>query len=174
MLWFIAGGTVAVVLIFAFPAIKATLHHAERATVVQAGKLKQKLSRAPHVATTTTARGPHFDFYQLLAHPTQILTSTETREVATAPSTKPVAQPGSYVLQVASFRDAHDAQALKAQLALWGVPAVVQPVTVQGETWHRVRVGPVTDLAKLNALRDKLSAHKLSPLLIRLNGQPSS
>lgn len=166
-LWFVAGGIVAAVIMFAFPAIKGALRHAEKSTVAHAGRLKDKLTRTPPGATASGS-GPHFDFYQLLAHPTQILTSGESSEVATPPASNPVAVPGSYILQVASFRDARDAEALKAQLALWGVQAQVQPVDVQGETWHRVRVGPIADLHRLNALRGKLAAHKLQPMVIRV------
>jgi len=165
LLWFIAGGIVAVVLLVAFPSIKDALKHAEQSTVEHAGNLKDRITKSKP-GTAATAGGPHFDFYQLLSHPTQILTSHESSEVATPPSSGPVSQPGSYVLQVASFRNGHDAQALKAQLALWGVNAKVQSVDVQGETWHRVRVGPVSDLKKLNALRDKLAAHQLHALVI--------
>lgn len=166
-LWFIAGGVVAVVLMIAFPAIKNAFRHAEKSTIEHASRLKTKLTRTPSGAPATTP-GPHFDFYQLLAHPTQILTSGESSEVATPPASRPVAQPGSYVLQVASFRDAQDAEALKAQLALWGVRAEVQSVSVQGETWHRVRVGPITDLRKLNSVRSTLASHKLQPMVIRV------
>jgi len=165
LLWFIAGGIVAVVLIIAFPSIKDALKSAEKSTVQHAGALKKRLTRQK-AGSAATSGGPHFDFYRLLSHPTQILTSHESREVATPPPSRPVSQPGSYVLQVASFRNGHDARALKAQLALWGIRAEVQSVNVQGETWHRVRIGPVSDLKTLNSLRDRLASHKLHALVI--------
>lgn len=161
--WFVAGGLVAVVLIYAVPMFRGSLRHAEDSTLRHAKTLGEKITSAPAGAT-----GGHFDFYQLLSHPTQILTSSESKEVRQSGETGPVAQPGAYILQVASFRDQKDAQALKAQLALWGIAADVQLVQVQGETWHRVRVGPVSDLATLNDLRRRLAAHKLQPLLIRV------
>ena len=165
VLWFIAGGIVAVVLIVAFPGIKDALHHAEKSTLEHASALKNKLGKT-RPGTAGTSAGPHFDFYQLLKHPTQILTSVESREVATPPATQPVAQAGRYILQVASFRDAKAANALKAQLALWGIQATVQSVDVQDETWHRVRVGPLSDLDKLNAVRAQLARHQLHALVI--------
>ena len=165
ILWFVAGGIVAVILVFAFPGIKEALHHAEKSTLQHAAALKDKLGRTRPGKAATSA-GPHFDFYQLLKHPTQILTSAESHEVATPPATQPVDQAGSYILQVASLRDAKAANALKAQLALWGIQAAVQSVDVQGETWHRVRIGPISDLGKLNAVRRKLANHQMHALLI--------
>ncbi len=164
-LWFIAGGVIAVILVVAFPGIKRALHHAETSTLQHAKSLGKKLSKTRPGAASTSS-GPHFDFYQLLKHPTQILTSGESREVATPPATQPVAQAGSYILQVASFRDAKAAEALKAQLALWGIQSNVQSVEVQSETWHRVRIGPLSDLGKINGLRDKLARHKLHAIVI--------
>lgn len=165
VLWFIAGGIVAVVLIVAFPGIKEALHHAEKSTLEHASALKDKLGKT-RPGAAATGSGPHFDFYQLLKHPTQILTSSESREVATPPATEPVARAGRYILQVASFRDAKAANALKAQLALWGIRAAVQSVDVQDETWHRVRIGPLSDLDKLNAVRAQLAKHQLHALVI--------
>lgn len=167
-LWFIAGGVVAVVLVIAFPSIRNALKHAGTSAAKQADALKEKLTKAPATKSTgSSASG--FDFYHMLSHPTQILTSGESDEVKTpSASSSAVTQPGAYVLQVASLRNARDAEALKAQLALWGISSDVQQVNVQGETWHRVRIGPIKDLKTLNALREKLGAHKLRPLLIRV------
>ncbi len=167
-LWFLAGIIVAVVIIIAFPSIRHALKHAGTSAAKQADALKEKLAKSPGAKNAgTSASG--FDFYRLLSHPTQILTPGESDEVKTPPAaTSSVTQPGAYIVQVASLRHGKDAEALKAQLALWGISAEVQQVDVQGETWHRVRIGPVKDLKTLNALRDKLAAHKLRPLLIRV------
>lgn len=165
LLWFIAGGIIALILVVAFPGVKKALHNAEKSTIRHAHELGKTLGKKrPGPATTTS--GPHFDFYQLLKHPTQILTSGESREVATPPASEPVKQAGNYILQVASFRDSKAAEALKAQLALWGIQADVQSVQVQGETWHRVRIGPLSDLHKINSLRSRLADHKLHAIVI--------
>ncbi|MGH8162470.1 MAG: SPOR domain-containing protein [Gammaproteobacteria bacterium] len=173
LLWFIAGGIVALVIIFAFPAIHHSLEHAKTTAVKHARALNKnqqertaKNTKAPPAASK---RKPTFDFYYLLTHPTQILTSSESNEVKSEPDSQAsVTQTGSYVLQVASVRHGEDADRLKAQLALWGIRSHVQKVQVQGETWHRVRIGPVSDLSHLNALRKTLAEHHLKPLLIRV------
>lgn len=173
-LWFVAGIVVALLVVFFFPKIHDALQQAGTSTVKHAETLNQNLKQkkaATAAATDTraTRRAPRFDFYELLKHPTQILTSKEGGEVKSAPDSQaPVTQVGSYVLQVASLRKEKDAEKLKAQLALWGIGSHIQKVRVQDETWHRVRIGPVSDLASLNAVRKKLYSHKLQPLLIRV------
>ncbi len=174
LLWFVAGGIVAVILIFAVPAIRHTLEHAKTSTVEHAKALNKSLHEKTTAKPAKTSAGasaaaPRFDFYQLLKHPTQILTSHESDEVKGEPdSHASVTQSGSYILQVASLRNGADAEKFKAQLALWGISSHVQKVKVQKETWHRVRIGPVKNLAKLNALREKLAQHHIKPLLIRV------
>lgn len=170
VLWFIAGIIVALIIVFAFPAIHDAVTHVGNTTAEQAKSLQDKLARAPATASSESDTEPAFDFYSLLTHPTQILTSSETDEVKGQPGSRtPVKKPGKYILQVASVKKRQSAQRLKAQLALWGIIAHVQTVDIQGDTWHRIRVGPVDKLARLNELRAKLDEHNLKPLLIRVN-----
>lgn len=64
---------------------------------------------------------------------------------------------GQYLLQVGSFNDKDKADELKAKLALKGFRANIKPVTVNGETWNRVRLGPYTSTSKLEATKNKLT-----------------
>jgi cell division protein FtsN len=170
-LWFIAGIVVALILVFVFPAIHEAVNRVGNQTVNKAQSLQHKIAQAP----ASNAKGerksePTFDFYKLLSHPTQILTSNESGEVKSQPdSHTQVEKPGEYILQVASVKDPASAEKLKAQLALWGIVAHVQTVKVQGDSWHRIRIGPIKKLAKLNDIRAKLDRHNLKPLLIRAN-----
>lgn len=110
---------------------------------------------------------PTFDFYKMLPR-FEVVIPDEDKEVQAGDASVPVAKPGSYILQVGSFRQYKEADQLKAQLALLGVESTIQSVKVDdGQTWNRVRIGPITDLARLNALRKKLAANKIEPLLIR-------
>jgi cell division protein FtsN len=44
----------------------------------------------------------------------------------------------------------------------------VQRVAVDEDVWHRVRIGPITDLDELNRLRAKLRSADLDALVIRV------
>jgi cell division protein FtsN len=110
----------------------------------------------------------HFDFYKLLPK-FQVVIPNEDKAVKSDTGKKPVEKPGAYVLQVASFRHYRDADAMKARLALLGLESHIEQVHVaDGETWNRVRIGPIDNLGKLNDTRKTLSAHKIKPLLIRM------
>lgn len=175
LLWFIAGIVVALILVFVFPAIQDAVNHVGNKTVKKARNLQHEIAQAPASSASGGEKGgkksePTFDFYKLLTHPTQILTSNESNEVKSQPdSHTQVDTPGEYILQVASVKDPASAEKLKAQLALWGIVAHVQTVKVQGDSWHRIRIGPIKKLAKLNDVRAKLDKHNLKPLLIRVN-----
>ena len=54
------------------------------------------------------------------------------------------------------------------QLALAGIESKVQKVTVDSDTWHRVRVGPITNLDELNRLRARLRQADVDALVIRV------
>ena len=76
----------------------------------------------------------------------------------------------AYVLQVGSFRNAADAEQMKARLALLGAVAAVQTVTVDAQTWHRVRVGPVNGLRQADELRRRLQGDGIDVLVLKVSG----
>lgn len=112
---------------------------------------------------------PHFDFYKLLPK-FQVVIPKQDKDVQTDTGKKPVSTPGAYVLQVASFQDYRDADAMKARLALLGLVSHIQQVQIgDGDSWNRVRIGPISNLDKLNAARKTLAAHHFKPLLIEVD-----
>ena len=66
-----------------------------------------------------------------------------------------------------SFRAASDAEQLKARLALIGIVAQVQTVTVDDTTWHRVRVGPVASAREADAMRERLQQNDIPSLVMK-------
>jgi cell division protein FtsN len=86
------------------------------------------------------------------------------RDLRPAPETRP----GTYVLQAGSYRNFADADRIRAQLALQGVESKVQKVTVDTDTWHRVRIGPITNLEELNRIRTRLRQADVDALVIRV------
>lgn len=79
----------------------------------------------------------------------------------------PVDDTGSYLLQVGSFRENSDAEQLKARLALLGIAARIQSVTVNDATWHRVRVGPVSGVRQADEMRNKLASNGIESLVMK-------
>jgi len=71
-----------------------------------------------------------------------------------------------YLLQVGSFRQADEAEQLKARLALLGMTAKIQTVNVNGATWHRVRIGPVT-ARQADEMRSRLATNGIDSLVMK-------
>lgn len=109
---------------------------------------------------------PRFDFYRMLPNYEVVIPE---EDIAVERDEPQVQEAGVYVLQAGSFRQPADADRLRAELALLGIESRVQTVTIDdADTWHRVRIGPLQDLAELNALRRKLAANSIDALLIRV------
>ena len=131
---------------------------------------------APGIAGSSAASsGSQFDFYKVLPEKEVVIPSTELSAMARAEQQKAAAannasapapasataeQPassGGYVLQVGSFPDASKADAKKAQLALQGFTAHVQTITLDGQTWNRVQIGPFASATELQRVQKRLT-----------------
>lgn len=112
-----------------------------------------------------------FDFYNILegkqpappaapapaAPPAPTAASTPAAPGAPVVDAKPVPTE-IYFLQVGAFQKAPDADNLKAKLALTGLEASVQEVSIPEKgTMHRVRVGPFRTPEEMNRARALLS-----------------
>lgn len=120
-----------------------------------------------------TPAPPRFDFYTLLPElevviPEDDYTVSEETDAGSHGTPKPVETAGSFVLQVGSFKQYQEADRLKASLALLGVQAHIQKVEVNNDIWHRVRLGPYTQLADVNALRKRLRAAHIDTILLKV------
>ncbi len=107
---------------------------------------------------------PRFDFYQLLKE-----TEVVVKEVPshTAKETKAI-EAQEFILQVGSFKKSADADRLRAELILINLEAQVETVTVRnGETWHRVLVGPYQSRSKVAKARSTLVSNDINPLLLK-------
>jgi cell division protein FtsN len=109
-----------------------------------------------------------YDFFTVLPEmevvvPEQELSKKNPPQVA---QTNP-ADSGSYLLQVGSFRQNSDAEQMKARLALLGITASIQTVTVNDATWHRVRVGPVSGIGQADEMRSQLSDNGIDSLVMK-------
>jgi len=108
-----------------------------------------------------------YDYYEMLPN-FEVVVPEKEREVARDAPAAEVSKKGAYVLQVGSYRDFKEADRVRAQLALQGIESRVQRVSVDADTWHRVRVGPISDLKELNRVRDRLHEAEMDVLVIRI------
>jgi cell division protein FtsN len=123
---------------------------------------------ATREAAPDAPKPPRFDFYTRLPEmevvvPEQEITGKPEQGV------KQVEQPGTYFLQVGSFRNGEQADKFKAELALLGLETSIQKITIDNTTtWHRVRVGPFSDLDALNKARRQLKQRGVESTLVKI------
>lgn len=100
----------------------------------------------------------------------QPIASTEP-EAHTEPAPQPAAPPAAHAaappaaastasgwaVQVGTFASRSNADALASRLKELGHATFVLPLTANGKTLYRVRVGPVTDLESARALQQRLA-----------------
>lgn len=125
----------------------------------------------------------NYDFYQVLPEAEVVIPDAELSAKAkaeqqaranaanpatTAPATAPNATPGGrYVLQTGSYPEPKAADEAKAKLALAGFVAQVQPVTINGKTWHRVRIGPYASASELESAKKSLADNGISAIALK-------
>jgi cell division protein FtsN len=122
---------------------------------------------------------PTFEFYTILPEMEVVIPDEEL--VAPEPprasgSSAPVETPPSafqqgtaYILQMGSFRKYADADRMKAKLALIGIEAEIQKVSINNrDTFHRVRSGPYRGQRQLNAARKLAKENNIATLVIKL------
>jgi len=118
-------------------------------------------------AGVTGESGDRYDFYEMLPN-FEVVVPEKDREVKRDMPAAKIERPGVYVLQAGSYRNQADAERVSAQLRLQGIDAKVQRVAVDNDVWHRVRIGPINDLAELNKVRKQLQAADVDGLVIRV------
>jgi hypothetical protein len=121
----------------------------------------------PEQLTKTTPK-PRFDFYTILLKDETVLPEQDTGK---RKGTADVKQEDGvvYVLQAASFARFGDADQLKARLALNGLVAHIQKVSIEGKgDFHRVRLGPFDNLGQLDAANQKLKQLGIKGLSLKV------
>jgi len=141
--------------------------------IAKTGKVDKKKSHAgePSDAASedSSAEDPakSYAFYDMLPK-FEVVVPEKEKDVRTDAKSVPETRRGTYVLQAGSYKNFADADRVRAQLALQGVESKVQKVSVDNDTWHRIRIGPISKLDELNRLRQILRKADVDVLVIRV------
>ncbi|MHC1480967.1 SPOR domain-containing protein [Frateuria aurantia] len=99
---------------------------------------------------------------------TALPASVQPQSVTPAPAAATASSgPESYLLQIGAFPNSGDAEALKAKLAMQGFVANVQNVTINGQAYHRVRLGPFASATQLESTKQRLSAAGIHAIALK-------
>jgi cell division protein FtsN len=122
----------------------------------------------PASASASAAEEPaeRYDFYEMLPNFEVVVPEKEVVMPPDAPES--AEKKGAFVLQAGSYRKFEDADRVRAQLALQGIESNVQRVAIDADTWHRVRIGPISDPAELERVRTRLKEAEVDFLVVRV------
>lgn len=125
-----------------------------------------KTNPAPQSADAET----QFDFYDVLPK-AEVIVPENGGDKGSGGA---IDAPGSYVLQAGSYRNFADADRVRAQLALLGIESRIQKAAVgpDNDTWHRVLIGPIANLAKLEETRRKLREAQIDVMVSKTARAP--
>jgi cell division protein FtsN len=147
--------------------------HRPDAPISKAAKAERRRSRGnepPDAEAADSGRedsAKSYAFYDMLPK-FEVVIPEKEKDVRPDINSVPETRRGTYVLQAGSYKNFADADRVRAQLALQGIESKVQKVTVEDNTWHRVRIGPISKLDELNRLRQILRKADVDVLVIRV------
>jgi cell division protein FtsN len=147
--------------------------HRPDAQIARIGKADKKKSHAAEPPDAeagdsgTEDSAKSYAFYDMLPK-FEVVVPEKDKDVRPDVKSVPETRRGTYVLQAGSYKNFADADRVRAQLALQGVESKVQKVSVDNDTWHRIRIGPISKLDELNRLRQILRRADVDVLVIRV------
>ena len=112
-------------------------------------------------ATTSPTAGP-------AAPQATVPTPSTATTTAGVPGAAAGASAPRFLIQAGAFRGIAEAEALKAKIAMTGEIARVETAQINGNTVHRVRMGPYPDASALAAAKLALAGHGITAQAIRV------
>lgn len=116
----------------------------------------------------------NYDFYSVLPEMEVVIPDAEISAKARAEAQLPastttpaVSANSRYLLQAGSYPSAKAADEVKAKLAILGFIAQVTPVTINGKTWNRVRLGPYASASELEVAKAALSDNGFNAIALK-------
>lgn len=114
---------------------------------------------------------PRFDFYNILPSSDEPLTEEPFDQAAlsSTPIKNDTSVTSDYFLQIGSYKNANEAERMKAELALLGIMASVQTAESSDKgTWYRVRVGPYSKIDEIDQMRASLQENGIETNYVRV------
>lgn len=138
-------------------ALGVHLHHTQTANMQRVIADSIAPDPSPADADAIERRRPRFEFYETLPNAMQDIVTEQEVIARTTGAKRATTRSGTqYFIQAGAFRQANEADRLRAELALLGLEAEIQ----KSKKWHRVRLGPYRDLTRLSADKSRLPSAK--------------
>jgi cell division protein FtsN len=121
----------------------------------------QVVDPAPEVPPDEADPVAQLDFYEMAPN-LEVVVPAEDSRARPAQPTAPITMQGVYVIQASASRNRAGAERERDRLAKLGIDATIQHVTIDESEWHRVIIGPLRDLKKLNEIREVLRSAQIT------------
>ncbi len=179
--WLLSGLAIGLFVAFIIYLDKQPENTNDFGTAVQAELEKLKLAKKSTAENNTSKKKTvpvkkeqKFNFYTLLPELELLIPESETRPPENTTNTQsnnagtsaPVSK--KYVLQLGSFQNLNDAEKLKANIAFLGLEAGIQHVSINNQTWHRVRTGPYKNKQQLYQSQKRLKQNGINAISLEL------
>lgn len=166
------GLIVAIAVAFYVPSLTKAYRQPEQPTpaptAAKPAATKPAAGAAAPQGASEANKKPRFDFYNILPGTEEPVTEREIKQA-------PAGAKEQYFLQAGSFQNEADADNLKARLALMGVEATVQSASLQDKgVFHRVRVGPFSNIDEMSKVRTTLAQNGIQASLIKVKEAPQA
>jgi len=144
-------------------------------------------SEDPVAQEPTEKPKPKYDFYTLLPEKEVVIpdaelqaqAEAEAKKIATpvnpatpdlVSATPEVAVPAEsrFLIQAGAFKNADEAENLKATIAMTGEIARIESAEINGTTVYRVRLGPYNSASSLSSAKQALSSHGIEAQAIKV------
>jgi len=112
---------------------------------------------------------PQFDFYTILPEAEVSIPDHPQPPKDAAAVAVAKAEQKQYILQAGSFGELAQADRQKALLAMLGIEAKIETLSVDGgKTRHRLLIGPFSDIVQLKAIEQQLLQNNIKTLPLEL------
>jgi cell division protein FtsN len=126
--------------------------------------LKQQPSDTPATTPTVQQNQPVVDELPAkpVAEPYQYIKELENKEVQVEVDTSSRESQGPFQMQCGSFRQAEQAEAMRAQIAFAGFASAVRRTEGSNGVWYRVVLGPYDSKRQATADRNRLQQQNIN------------
>ncbi len=124
-------------------------------------------------AVPTAPPKPTFDFYTILPEVGSGPPRTATQAGRAGGGNATTGGGIRYILQAAAYVRSHDADHLRAELAMHGVESYTEKVSIEGHgAYYRVRLGPFDSLAAMRAVDRRLARLGIKAIPLKVKAAP--
>jgi len=164
--WFVAGLAIGLFVAFIIYLDGQDKNSTGFGAAVQ--KELEKIKQKPRA--NKKIKEPRFNFYTILPELEVLIPESEINPASNSQpeQSNNLKKNKRYIIQAGSFKNKADAEKRKAALALLGFQAKIRNVTINGKTWHRVRIGPYDSTKDLYQIRIMLKNNDISAMAMEL------